>query len=70
MGMIVAAISMTTVPVTVGVKTRRTQDSRCDRTSWKSEETRTSAASNGGPPAVRAAMQTAINAPEVPIRRM
>ena len=67
MGMTVTAISMMTVPATVGVITRRTQDSRADSTNWKSADTKTSVASMPGPPSASAVTDTAMNAPEVPI---
>ena len=56
MGITVTAISMMTVPATVGVRIRR-----------NSEEARTSVASIPGPPLASAAMQTAMKAPEVPM---
>ena len=67
-GITVTAISMSTTPATVGVRTRRNSESRAASANWKSEETTTSVASIGGPPWASAAMQTAMKAPEVPMR--
>ena len=61
------AMSMTTVPETTGVNTRRNIDRRAASTNWTSDETTTSEAIRDGPPASSAATQTAMNAPEVPI---
>ena len=69
MGITVAAISMMTIPATVGVITRRSQASRKARPNWNREETRTSTASSAGPPSRRAATEIAMKAPEVPMSR-
>ena len=66
-GITVTAISMITVPATVGVSILRSKDSRAASTNWNSEEMTTRVASSAGPPLARAATQTAMNAPEVPI---
>ena len=70
MGMTVTAISMITVPQTVGVKMRRSRASRAERANCTRAEAATSDASIPGPPSARAVTQTAMNAPEVPISRM
>ena len=49
-GMTLTAISMITVPATVGVRTRRSSESRPARRNWNSDETITSDASSAGPP--------------------
>ena len=68
--MTVTAISMITVPATVGVMMRRSSD-RCDASrNWKIAEVATSVASMPGPPSASAATATAMKAPDVPIRRM
>ena len=67
MGMTVTAISMITVPATVGVRIRLSSESRAERANWKSEEMTTSVASMAGPPLASAATHTAMKAPEVPI---
>ena len=59
---------MMTVPATVGVRIRRNRESRAASANWKSDETTTSVASIAGPPSAIAVMQTAMKAPEVPIR--
>ena len=66
-GITVTAISMITVPATVGVSTLRSRDSRAARANWNNEEITTRVASIAGPPLARAATHTAMNAPEVPI---
>ena len=58
---------MMTVPETVGVSTRWNSESRAHSTSGTMDETTTRVASNAGPPAETAEMQTAMNAPEAPI---
>ena len=70
MGMTVTAISMITVPQTVGVKSRRSSASRTERANCTRAEAATSDASIPGPPSARAVTQTAMKAPEVPIIRM
>ena len=70
MGMTVTAISMMTVPPTMGVITRLSQERRQARKNWHSDETTTSVASKAAPPSTRAVTHTAMNAPEVPISRM
>ena len=66
-GMTVAAISMITVPETTGVNIRRSTDSRAASANWNSDDTTTRLAIVAGPPSTRAATQTAMNAPDVPI---
>ena len=66
-GMTVTGISMMTVPATAGVRIRRKSESRAASANWKREEATTSVASMAGPPSAMAVMQTAMNAPEVPI---
>ena len=66
-GITVTAISMMTVPATVGVRIRRRRESRAESANWKNEEMTTRVASMAGPPSAIAATQTAMNAPEVPI---
>ena len=51
------------------MNTRRSSESRAASTNWISDETTTSDAIKGGPPASSAATQTAMNAPDVPIAR-
>ena len=60
---------MSTVPATAGVRMRRNSESRAESTNWNSEEMTTRVASIAGPPSAIAATQTAMKAPEVPIRR-
>ena len=67
MGATVTAMSMTTVPETTGVNTRRSSESRAASKNWNSDETTISDAISDGPPASSAATQTAMNAPDVPI---
>ena len=69
MGMTVTGISMMTVPATVGVRIRRKKDRFTEMENWPREERATSVASIAGPPSASAVMQTAMNAPEVPISR-
>ena len=69
-GMTVTGISMITVPATVGVKIRRSRESRAESANWKSDETTIRVASSAGPPSASAVTHTAMNAPEVPMRRM
>ena len=66
-GITVTAMSMMTVPATVGVSIRRRRERRAESANWKSEETTTRVASMAGPPCAIAVTQTAMNAPEVPI---
>ena len=68
-GMTVTGISMITVPATVGVKIRRIQESRAESRNWHREEAMTRVASSAGPPCASAVTQTAMKAPEVPMRR-
>ena len=68
--MTVTAISMITVPATVGVMRRLSSDSREASRNWKSAEAATSVASMPGPPCASAATDTAMKAPDVPISRM
>ena len=69
-GMTVAAISMITVPETTGVNIRRSTESRAASANWNSDEMTIRLAIVEGPPSIRAATQTAMNAPDVPIIRM
>ena len=57
------------VPATAGVIRRRNRASRVDRVNWNSDERTTRVASSAGPPSTRAATLTAINVPDVPMRR-
>ena len=66
-GATVTAISMITVPVTTGVKIRRSNDSRHASRNWNSAETTTRLASVAGPASSSAATHTAMNAPDVPM---
>ena len=68
--MTVTAISMMTVPATVGVMTRRSSDSRDEIRNWKSDDATIKVASSAGPPRSSAATDTAMKTPEVPISRM
>ena len=70
MGMMVAAMSMITVPETTGVKMPRKKERRAARANWNSADTTTRLAISAGPPWISAATQTAKNAPEVPIISM
>ena len=67
-GITVTGISMITVPATGGVSIRRNRDSRLASPNWNSEDMMTSVASIAGPPSAMAVMQTAMKAPDVPIR--
>ena len=66
-GMTVAAISMITVPETTGVNIRRSSESLAASANWNSDDTTTRLAIVDGPPLTRAATQTAMNAPDVPM---
>ena len=66
-GITLTAISMITVPATVGVRIRRRIASRPARRNWKRDDTMISVASSPGPPCWSAATDTAMNAPDVPI---
>ena len=68
-GITVTAINMITVPATVGVMIRRNSESRVESANWNNDEMTTRVASIAGPPLASAVTQTAINAPEVPMRR-
>ena len=70
MGMTVTAMSMMTVPATVGVMKRRSSERRQEMRNWKADDATIRVASNAGPPNCRAATDTAMNTPEVPISRM
>ena len=61
-------ISMITVPHTVGVRMRRSSDSRVASANWNSAEMATSVARSPGPPSSSAVTQTAMKAADVPIR--
>ena len=65
--MTVAAMSISTVPDTTGVMTRRSQDSRAATTNFSSDDSTTRLASIAGPPSVSAVMQMAIAGSDVPI---
>ena len=66
-GITVTAMSMMTVPETTGVKIRRRSESRAASRNWKKEEMTMRLAMVAGPPLTRAATQTAMNAPDVPM---
>ena len=66
-GITVAAISMITVPVTVGVKMRRSNERRAAKRNWKSDDMTIRLAIVAGPTSLSAATQTAMKAPDVPI---
>ena len=70
MGMTATAISMMTVPPTMGVMTRRSHESRQASRNWNSADAMTSVASRGGPPLTRAVTHTAVKVPDVPIKRI
>ena len=53
----------------MGVKIRRIQESRAESRNWHREEAMTRVASIAGPPCASAVTLTAMNAPEVPMRR-
>ena len=67
MGMTVTAISMTTVPATVGVITCRSHSKRDAKRNCVSADRITNVANIAGPPSAMAVTHTAINAAEVPI---
>ena len=69
-GPIVTGISISTVPATVGVKTRRNHDSLVASTNWNREAMTIRLAISPGPPCSRADTHTAMKAPELPIRRI
>ena len=66
-GSTVTGINMITTPPTAGVTTFRSQDSLNASANCTKDDTSTSAPNITGPPALSAAMLTAINAPEVPM---
>ena len=66
-GITVTAISMITVPATVGVMIRRSSESRSESRNWNSAEMATRVASRPGPPSTSDVTQTAMKAPEVPM---
>ena len=68
MGITVTAMSMITVPATVGVTIRRSSESRSESANWNRAEMATRVASSPGPPCTSAVTHTAMKAPEVPIR--
>ena len=68
-GITVTGISMMTVPATVGVRMRRSSESRHASRNWKREEMTTSVASMAGPPWAIAPTQIAMKAPDVPMTR-
>ena len=61
---------MMTVPVTAGVKMRRSSARRDASRNWMSDEMTIKVAIVAGPPTASAPMQTAMNAPDVPMNRM
>ena len=67
MGNRLTAISMIMVPPTVGVISRRKNDSRAENRNCTSDETTTRVASSDSPPAATAAADTPMNAPDVPM---
>ena len=69
-GMTVTGISMMTVPETIGVNIRLSNDSRHAIANWNSDDTTIRLAIIAGPPDSSALTQTAMNAPDVPIIRM
>ena len=69
-GITVTAISMITVPATVGVMKRRSSDRRDEIRNWKRDEATMRVASSAGPPRSSAATDTAMKTPDVPISRM
>ena len=69
-GITVTAISMMTVPATVGVMTRLSSDSRDAIRNWKSDDATMSVASSAGPLRSSAATDTAMKTPDVPMSRM
>ena len=69
MGMTVTAISMMTVPATVGVMTRLRSESRDASRNWNSDDATISVASSAGPPYSSAATDTAMKTPDVPMSR-
>ena len=66
-GMRVTGMSMITVPHTVGVKIRRSSDSRVASANWNSEEMTMSVERSPGPPFSSAVTLTAMKAADVPI---
>ena len=60
--MTVAASSISTVPVTVGVMTLRSSERRWMNTNSRMDESTIVLASSAGPPSVSAEMTTAMNA--------
>ena len=66
-GITVTAISISTVPATVGVRSRLKRESFAASRYWNSDDATTSVASSPGPPFTSAATHTAMKAPEVPI---
>ena len=67
MGKRLTAISMITVPPTVGVISQRNSDSRAEKKNCTTDDATTSVASSGSPPAITAATVTPMNAPDVPM---
>ncbi len=61
-------MSMITVPATVGVRTRRSSESRAERTISTTPETTTSVASIAGPPSASAVTLIAMVVLEVPAK--
>ncbi len=67
MGNTLTASSMTTVPPTVGVISRRKNDSRAENRNWMSDEATTRVPTRDSPPTATATVDTPMNAPDVPI---
>ena len=65
-GITVTAMSISTVPATTGVTSRRNNESLAASKNWNSEDATTSTANKPGPPSTSAVTHTAMNAPEVP----
>ena len=67
MGNTLTASSMITVPPTVGVISRRKNDSRAEKKNCTSDEATTRVPSSDRPPAATAAAETPMKAPDVPM---
>ena len=67
MGNTLTASSMITVPPTVGVISRRKNESRAEKKNCTSDEAATRVASSDRPPAATAAAETPMKAPDVPM---
>ena len=64
-GITVTGRSITTVPVTAGVRTRCSSESRVESIAWATPEMMTRVASSPGPPCSRASVQTAMKIAEL-----